>query len=163
MKKIIVVSVFFLCISNIWSQQKNKSICETIKGKELESSITFLPVGSHTKQFDFLEVWYTSYNYKSIELAVFKNSYDDLTIALIYKRQIQLIEKLNFIYGIGIMHGYGGKLKNVSGIPFKNSFLFNGNINATGGVSLDYRIAKKFSVQLNVSPVVLVYGVRFIL
>ena len=42
-------------------------------------------------------------------------------------------------------------------------FLFNGNINATGGVSLDYRIAKKISIQLNVSPVVLVYGVRFIL
>lgn len=94
---------------------------------------------------------------------MFKNSYDDLTVALIYKREIEIINKLNFIYGLGIMYGYGGKLQDVSGIPFRNSFLFNGNINATGGVSLDYRIAKKFSVQLNVSPVVLVYGVRFIL
>jgi len=36
------------------SQQKKKSIWEIIKGKELETSITFLPVGSHTKDFDFL-------------------------------------------------------------------------------------------------------------
>jgi hypothetical protein len=163
MKKYIVTSLLFFCIFNLSSQQQKKSIWETIKGKELETSITFLPVGSHTKDFDFLDVWYTSYNYKSLELAVFKNSYDFLTIALIYKRQIKLIEKLNFIYGFGIMHGYGGRLQDVIGIPFRNTFIFNGEINGTGGVSLDYRIAKKISVQLNVSPVVLVYGVRFIL
>jgi|TARA_B110000240_G_C13298252_1_gene367321 hypothetical protein len=145
------------------SQDKKKTIWETIKGKELETSITFLPVGSHTKDFDFLDVWYTSYNYKSIELALFKNSYDDLTVAIIYKRQIEIIKKLNFIYGLGIMHGYEGRLQETSGIPFRNSFLFKGDINATGGVILDYRIAKKISVQLNVSPVVLVYGVRVIL
>jgi len=54
MKKIITVSLLFLCINNMNSQQKKKSIWEIIKGKELETSITFLPVGSHTKDFDFL-------------------------------------------------------------------------------------------------------------
>ncbi|PQB08191.1 hypothetical protein BST83_14385 [Polaribacter filamentus] len=158
-----IISILILGSFSLSAQDKKKSFWETIKGEELETSITFLPVGSHTKDFDFLDVWYTSYNYKSIELAVFKNSYDFFTIALIYKRQIKLIEKLNFIYGFGIMHGYGGRLQDVTGIPFRNTFIFNGEINGTGGISLDYRIAKKISVQLNVSPVVLVYGVRFIL
>jgi hypothetical protein len=162
MKINILILLMFSSLA-LKSQDKKKTIWETVKGKELETSITFSPVGNHTKDFNFLDVWYTSYNYKSIELAVFKNSYDDLTVAIIYKRQIEIIKKLNFIYGLGIMRGYGGKLEDVPGIPFRNSFLFKGNINATGGVSLDYRIAKKISVQLNVTPVVLVYGVRFIL
>lgn len=145
------------------AQEKKKSFWEILKGKELESSITFLPIGTHTQDLDILDVWYTGYNYKSLEISGFKNSYDDLTIALIYKREIVLKEKLSLIYGLGIMHGYDGRLKDVEGVPFRNSFLFNGNINATGGVILEYKILKKMSVQLNISPVVVVYGVRFIL
>ena len=134
-----------------------------MKGKELESSITFLPFGSHTKSLDFLEVWYTAYNYKSFEIAAFNNSYNDLTVALFYKREIEVIEKLSFIYSFGVMYGYGGKLKDLAGIPFRNTFVFNGDVNPIAGIIFDYRIVKKVSIQLNVSPVVIVYGARFIL
>ena len=139
------------------------SIWKILKGNELESSIKFLPFGLHTKDGSFVNTFYIGYNYKSFEIAAFNNSYDDLTILALYKREIQLYEKLSLIYGLGIMHGYVGKLQSVSGIPFRNSFLYSGPINLSGGIIIDYRAFKNLSLQLNISPVVLVFGVRFIL
>ena len=142
---------------------EKKSIWKILKGNELESSIKFLPYGLHTKDGSFVNTFYIGYNYKSFEIAAFNNSYDDLTILALYNREIQLYEKLSLIYGLGIMYGYDGKLQNVSGIPFRNSFLYSGPINLSGGIIIDNRAFKNLSLQLNISPVVLVFGVRFIL
>ena len=163
MKYIILNSLLILNIFVINSQEKKKSIWEIFKGKELESSIKFLPFGLHTSDGSFVNAFYLGYNYTSFELAAFNNSYDDLTILALYKREIELYKKLSLIYGLGLMYGYDGKLQNVSGIPFRNSFLYSGAINLSGGVILDYRAYKKFSLQINISPVVLVFGLRYIL
>lgn len=163
MKYIVLNSLLIFNVLIINSQEKKKSIWETLKGKELESSIKFLPYGLHTSDGSFVNAFYIGYNFKSFEIAAFNNSYDDLTILVLYKREIELCKKLSLIYGIGIMYGYDGKLQNVSGIPFRKSFLYSGAINLSGGFLLDYRVYKKFSLQINISPVVLICGVRYIL
>lgn len=163
MRCIILNSLLIVNVFIINSQEKKKSIWETLKGKELESSIKFLPFGLHTSDGSFVSPFYLGYNYKSFEIAAFNNSYDDLTILALYKREIELYEKLSLIYSLGVMYGYDGKLQNVSGIPFRKSFLFSGPINLSGGIILDYRAYKKISLQVNVSPVVLVFGLRYIL
>ena len=161
--KYFIYSLILLNILIINAQEEKKSIWKILKGKELESSIKFLPIGLHTKDGSFVNAFYLGYNYKSFEIAAFNNSYDDLTILTLYKREIELYEKLSLIYGLGLMYGYDGKLQNVSGIPFRNSFLFSGPINLSGGLIIDYRAFKRFSLQINISPVVLVFGVRYIL
>lgn len=163
MRYFILYLLVLLNSLNTNAQEEKKSIWKILKGQELESSVKFLPFGIHTKDGSFVNTFYLGYNYKSFEIAAFKNSYDDLTILGLYKRQIQLYEKLSLIYGLGLMYGYDGKLQNVSGIPFRNSFLYSGPINLSGGLIIDYRVLKSFSLQINISPVVLVFGVRYIL
>ena len=169
MRITIIILFVFINSININAQQEEKqdaqkkSFLEILKGEELESSISFLPIGIHTDDWAPFGVWWTSYNYKSIEFAAFNNSFEKLTLAVLYKREIQLMHKLSLIYGLGIMYGYGGRLQNTESIPFRNSFLFTGDINPIAGLLLDYRIAKKLSVQLNMSPAVFATGVRFIL
>ncbi len=163
MKKLIIFSLLFLVFLNLEAQKKPQSLWEILKGKELESSITFLPVGIHTKDLEVFGVWYTSYNYKSYELAVFKNSFGDFTIAALYKRKQEITKNFSVIYGLGVMHGYHGKMQNVDGIPFRKTFLWTGEINPVGGLSLDYKISKKTSLQLSLTPLVFVYGFRYII
>ena len=150
-------------IINVNSQENKQSIFKILKGKELETSVKFLPIGLHTSDGSIVNAFYVGYNYKSFEIAAFKNSYDDITLLALYKREIELYKKLSFIYGLGVMHGYNGKLQNVKGIPFRNSFLYSGAINLSGGFILDYRAYNKISLQINISPVVLVFGVRYLL
>ena len=122
-----------------------------------------MPVATHTKDPDIFGAWYTAYNYKSIEVAAFSNSYRDLTFAIIYKRIVPISEKFSILYGLGAMYGYHGRLKDVGNIPFRNSFLMTGEINPIAGIELDYKISKRFSLHTNVTHAVLVYGVRYLL
>jgi len=163
MKRLIITTILLFITLSVKSQEEKKSFWQLLKGKELESSIKFLPIGVHTKDGSIVDTYYVGYNYKSFEIAAFKNSYEDLTILALYKREIPLFKKLSFIYGLGLMYGYDGKLQNVSGIPFRNTFLYSGPINLSGGFILDYKTSKRFSLQINISPVVLVFGVRYIL
>ncbi|PQJ79533.1 hypothetical protein [Polaribacter porphyrae] len=161
MKKYIIL-IIFINVFVIHAQENEQSFWNILKGKELETSISFLPAGTHYTSLEFNEVWYTSFNYKSYEIAAFKNSFNELTLAALYKRQIGISEKLSLIYGIGIMYGYHGKLVDVPTIPFRKSFLFTGEINPLIGLTLDYRFAKNFSFQVAISPAVAIYGIRYI-
>jgi hypothetical protein len=158
-----IISLFILSAFSSMAQDKKKSFWQTLKGEELETSISFLPFGTHYTSLEFNEVWYTTFNYKSIELLVFKNSFNEPTIGALYKRKIGITQKLSLIYGIGIMYGYHGELVDVPTIPFRNTFLFKGEINPLAGLTLDYRFAKKFSFQLALSPAVGIYGFRYFL
>jgi len=128
MKKIIIISVLILFSLKLKAQDNKKTLWETLKGKELESSVSFLPVGAHYTALDFVGVWYASINYKSIEFARFTNSFDDLTLAVLYKREIEITENFSIMYSFGIMYGYDGRLKKVEAIPFRKTFLFTGDI-----------------------------------
>jgi len=162
MKKLVILNFVILFSVNLIAQDKKKSFWQTLKGKELETSMSFLPFGTHYTSLEFNEVWYTTFNYKSFEVLGFKNSFNELAIGALYKREIGLTQKLSLIYGVGIMYGYHGKLVDVPTIPFRNTFLFKGEINPLAGLSLDYRFAKHFSFQLAISPAVGIYGIRYI-
>lgn len=129
MRITIIIAFMFISIISINAQEEGKqenqkkSIWKTLKGEQLESSISFLPIGIHTADLIPIGVWWTSYNYKSIELPAFNNSFNKLTLAILYKREIALMHKLSLIYGIGIMHGYRGRLQNTEKYTFKK-FIF---------------------------------------
>ncbi len=164
--KFIYLMVFCLTVHTYGQTsevKEPKTFWQKIAGEPLKTSITFLPVGSHTKNVDVFGVWYTSYNYKSIEFGAFSNSYGELTFGLFYKREINFTDKFSLIYGGGLLYGYHGKLQDVKGVPFKKSFLFNGEINPILGLELDYKISKKISFHTNIAPLILIYGVKYYL
>lgn len=163
MKRLIIFSLLILFSLCLKAQDKKKTFWQTLKGEELETSITFHPAGTHYTSLEFNEVWYTAFNYKSIEIAAFQNSFNELTLAAAYKRKIGITEKFSVIYGVGIMYGYHGKLTEVETIPFRNTFLWSGEINPLAGLTLDYKITKKLSFQVAISPAVAIYGFRYIL
>lgn len=163
MKKFIIFNLLFLLSLGLKAQDDKKTFWNVIKGNELETSISFLPFGTHYTSLEFNEVWYTTFNYKSFEILAFKNSFNELALGALYKRQIPITEKFSIIYGFGIMYGYHGKLVDVPTIPFRKTFLFRGEINPLAGFTLDYRLTKKLSVQLAISPAVGIYGFRYIL
>lgn len=158
-----IISLFLLAPLCLRAQDQKKSFLQTLKGEALETSISFLPFVSRYTSLEFNEFWYTTFNYQSIELIGFKNSFNELALGLKYQREIGITQKLSLIYSIGIMYRYHGKLLDVPTIPFRNTFLFKGEINPLAGLTLDYRIAENFSFQLPLSPAVGIYGFRYFL
>ncbi|WP_299058683.1 hypothetical protein [uncultured Polaribacter sp.] len=161
MKKIIIFSVLLFATLHLKAQEK--TFWNKLKGEELETSVTILPFGTHYTALQFNEVYYVGFNYKSFELARFTNSFGEPSLTALYKRKIAFTENFSMQYGFGFMYGYHGKLQDVETIPFRNSFLFTGQINPLGGINLDYKLAKKLSFNLAITPVVAIYGLRYIL
>lgn len=165
-KSSLCILVIVLSISNFSAQQKTdtivkKTFSKKLWGERLEDGFVFMPIGFHTSDFDFFDVWYTSYSYKGIEFAVFKNSFKDWTLGVIYKRSVYLSEKFHINYAGGIVYGYKGTLGDIRHFPFHNSFLFTGNINPILGIDVDYRITKNISLHSSISPLIIVYGIKY--
>ena len=165
-KNILFILVIVLSISTLSAQQEKdtiikKTFLQKLWGERLEDGLVFMPIGFHTSDFDFFDVWYTSYSYKSVELAVFKNSFKDWTLGLIYKRTLYLSEKFHINYAGGIVYGYKGTLGDIRTFPFHDSFLFTGNINPILGIDVDYRITKNMSLHSSISPLIVVYGIKY--
>ena len=149
-------------------------IWKTLWGDPLESSVTAMPIGLHT---DFEkhgtskrstinglhEALYFSGNYKSVELAVFQNSFADPVVAVFYKRAWNFTQRFSANFGFGLMYGYGGRLQNTDGIPFRDTWLIKGDVNPVTGLELDYRFYKKWSVHTSLAPRIIIYGFRYIL
>ena len=155
--------LFFFITCNLYSQtQKNeKSIFQSIIGEKLETSIIFMPLGFHTKHPDIFGVWYIGYNYKGFEISLFQNSFLDITFGFSHKRVWRFTDKFSANYGVGILYGYGGRLQDVEGIPLRNSFLFKGKINPVVAFEVDYKISKKISIHSSLTPLVIIYGLRY--
>ena len=162
--KISLVAIFLLLqTSKVCSQmqKEEKTTFQTIIGDKLESSIIFMPLGFHTKTPDIFFVWYTAFNYEGIEISLFQNSYRDLTFGLSHKRVWRLTDKFFANYGIGILYGYNGRLQNIEGIPLRDSFLFKGKINPVVALEVDYKISKRLSIHSSLTPLVIIYGLRY--
>ena len=166
-RKVLSVLFFFIIISASSQQRRDaiskKTFLEKLWGEKLEDGIIFMPLGSHTTAPDVFDVLYTGFSYKNVELAVFKNSYRDWTMILLYKRVWYLSESLYFTGGAGLIYGYKGKLQEIEGIPFKESVLFSGDINPVVGLDVDYRISKKISIHASITPLVVIYGIKYYL
>ena len=157
--------LFFLFLQTLTTysqvQKQEKTIFQTIIGEKLETSIIFMPLGFHTKTPDIFGVWYTGYNYKGFEVSLFKNSYRDLTFGFSHKRVWRFTDKFSANYGVGILYGYEGRLQNVEGIPLRDSFLFNVKINPVIALEVDYEISKKLCIHSSLTPLVIIYGLRY--
>lgn len=153
----------FLQTSSVYSQtqKEEKTIFQTIVGEKLETSIILMPLGFHTKTPHIFGVWYTGYNYKGFEISLFQNSYRDVTFGFSHKRVWRITDKFFANYGIGILYGYDGRLQNVEGIPLRDSFLFNGKINPVMALEIDYKISKNISIHSSLTPLVIIYGLRY--
>lgn len=188
MKKLLLVFVLILSFSSFAQGEKLKEseehskkentrlgkIWKTIWGDQLQSSVTAMPIGLHT---DFEkhgtskrstinglhEALYFAGNYKSLELAVFQNSFGDPVVALFYKRAWNFTKRLSMNVGAGVMYGYEGRLQNTEGIPFRDTWLIKGDINPVTGFELDYRFYKKWSIHTSIAPRIIIYGFRYIL
>ncbi|MGB1284075.1 MAG: hypothetical protein ACPG44_06375 [Polaribacter sp.] len=165
-KNILFLFVIVFSVSTLSAQQKKnttaiKTFLQELWAENLKDGLVFMPIASHTTSSDISNIWYTSYSYKNLELAVFKNSYEDWTLGLLYKRTWYLSEKVYISYGGGIMYGYKGKLGLTGNVPFRNSFLFTGPINPAIGIDLDYKIDPKVSIHVTISPLVVTYGLKY--
>ena len=163
LKASLVLFFLLLQINNSYSQTQNqeKTIFQTLIGEKLETSIIFMPLGSHTRPPDIFGVWFMGYNYKGFEISLFQNSFRALTFGFSHKRVWKFTDKFSANYGIGILYGYDGRLQNVEGIPLRDSFLFNGKINPVIALEVDYEISKKLCVHSSLTPLVIIYGLRY--
>lgn len=188
---LILIFALFFCDATVFSQEKESTITtqenissnkpkttagkiwKVLWGDPLKSSVTAMPIGLHT---DFEkhgtskrstinglhEALYFAGNYKSVELAVFQNSFGDPVVALFYKRAWNFTKRFSVNVGAGIMYGYEGRLQYTDGIPFRDTWLIKGDINPVTGFELDYRFYKKWSVHTSIAPRIIIYGVRYI-
>ena len=141
-------------------------------GVPTESSVTAMPLGLHThfERFNGREIpnglhpaLYFAGNYKNVELAVFKNSFGDPSVALNYKRTwvFPKWERFTMQVGGGLIYGYFGRLQHSEGVPFRNTFLIKGDVMPVVGGELDYRIYKKLSLHVGIAPAIIIYGLRY--
>lgn len=158
---IIVFSVLTLSAQQKTNTTVKKTFLEELWGDRLEDGLTFMPITSHTTSSDISDIWYTSYSYKSLELAIFKNSYEDWSLAFLYKRTLRFSKELHISYAGGVVYGYNGRLSRAGNIPFSDSFLFTGNVNPIIGIDLDYRIVPRVSVHVSISPLIIAYGFKY--
>ena len=47
------------------------------------------------------------------------------------------------------------------GIPLRDSFLFNEKINPVMALEIDYKISKIISIHSSLTPLVIIYGLRY--
>jgi len=145
------------------NERKTKSILKALWGNPIESSISFLPLATHTIHSDVFFDCYTACSYKGLEAAVFINTFRNWTAGLLYKRALNLTKRFSINGGGGILYGYKGKLHTINHIPFRNSFLFTGPLSPVLGVGLDYKITKKIAIRIDIAPLVMIYGFRYII
>lgn len=151
--------------------KKKRSFLRKLWGDHPDNGVTFMPLGLHTdfKKFSnkktgkingLHDALYLGVNYKSIEILGFKNSFDDPTFGILFKRKVNITPKFSFNYGFGGMIGYKGRLKNNGKIPYSD-FLFSGNLNPLSGIELDYKVSKKLSIHTTIAPAIIIYGVKY--
>jgi hypothetical protein len=164
-KGILLFAILITSCFTAFSQDevKKKSVFKTLLGNQIESSVIFLPCATHTIRPDFFGAWYTGYSYKGLEAAVFLNTYRDWTAALLYKRAWNLTKRFSVDYSFGLLYGYKGRLHNIHKIEITNNFLFSGPVNPVAGLELDYRISKRLFFRVDIVPLVVLYGFRYII
>ncbi len=163
--KHIYITLLLISAISFAQETGKKNFFQVLWGQSPENGITFLPVGTHTKGFkinDVFGVFYSSYNYKSLEVAVFRNSFKDWTTGVLYKREIPITQKWSVNYGAGIFYGYKAKLSKIDGIPFKKE-AFSGALNPVLGGGINYRFSKKWAASVLIAPLINIYGIKYYL
>ena len=160
MKKFLVILVI------AFTQQATAfNLITFIRGTPVKNSIFYEPIGSHTSNGERKLTWFqlAGGTYHSFFAMTFINSFDNRTWALGIQRYLYQNKVFAVGYGAGLMYGYNGQLSTVHGIPFKNSFLFKGDINPVLGLMGDINLSKRLKLSCVITPLVMTVGFRLIL
>ena len=132
-------------------------------GSTPENGIYILPGGFHTDEIEkYVNFKFIGVSYKKYYIASFENSFGLQTTTIGINKNFKKKKKLSIGYTAGLLYGYKGKLSKVRGIPFKNTFLFKGDINPVIGLSLSYKINNKLEFISLIEPLVIIYGFKFL-
>ena len=144
---------------------KKRSIFSYIWGQPVKNSIFYEPLGSHTKDGHRKLKWFqlAGFTYHSFFAMTFINSFNDRTYALGMQRYVYQNKIIALGYGFGLMYGYNGRLANVGGIPFRNSFLFKYDINPLACLLADINLSKRVKMSFVITPLVLTVGLRILI
>ena len=167
MKILPIICLLFFQLSSAQMLEQpveKRGFWTTIWGESPENGFKFLPFATHFQKSEnpFIHgAFYTAINYKSFEVSVFNNSYNDFSMSFFYLRKIKITKKFSIDYGGGFLYGYKGRLQKVDAIPLNNTFLYSGNLNPTYGIALEYRLSKKIAISAMTNPAVIIYGLKY--
>lgn len=161
--------IFFLFFQLVYTQtsediNKPESFWSKVWGKSPENGIKFLPFATHFQKSEnpFIHgTFYTAANYKSWEVAVFNNSYNDFSMSFFYLRKVKIYKGFSLDYGGGFLYGYKGRLKEIDAIPGNDTFMYSGNLNPTYGFGLEQKLSNKLSISAMCNPAVIIYGLKY--
>lgn len=136
---------------------------EGIWGTKQREGVAYLPVGFHAEEPGDIGIFHlTTFVYKSVYGAVFRNTYDLTTYSLGLERSIANKGRFHLAYRLGVMAGYDGILSTVEGIPFRNSFLFEHNVNPIFGFPAGIDITDHVQFEAFINPFVTLFGLKVI-
>jgi hypothetical protein len=132
-------------------------------GKTPKDGLIIEPFGIHTTKINegLTDNYLVGIVYKSIAAGTFINSFRDRTFYLGVTRNIYASNGFGVDYFLGALYGYHGKLSTVSGVPLRDSFLWKNNINPVVSIDTYYEISEAFKLQLTITPLVILGGIKY--
>lgn len=145
------------------TNQNHNQLLDFVWGGAPKNGVIYLPFGRHTQiQDENLTVNnLVGVVYNSISLGTFINSFREQTWYLVVMRNIFSYHGFGIDYFAGILYGYNGKLANVKGIPFRDTFLFKYNLNPIISLDTYYEITDYFHIQAMITPLVILSGIKY--
>lgn len=141
----------------------SSNLINFIYGKPIKDGLIYMPFGIHTN----LDGENANNNallgvvYNSFVFGTFINSFNDRTWYIAKARNIISYKDFGVDYYFGLMYGYKGKLSTSKGIPFRNTFLFKGNLSPAFTIAAHYSISDHVQVQTILSPHISLFGVKY--
>lgn len=150
-------------VDTTYHSHKFRSFLGKVAGAELPSSLVLAPVANHTVKgkVDIFLNYYTAFNFRGLEWAVFKNSIGNWCSLMVYKRSWRFTDWFAVNWALGAVYGYNGHLYNIRNLWITNNVLFKGNLNPVGGLELDFNITKRLGFRFDIVPLVVFYGLRY--
>lgn len=135
---------------------------EWLAGTAPENGVFFLPLGYHTQyERHATRNDLAGAVYRSVAAGTFINSFDDRSWFLVMIRRVVATPRFEVEYFAGVVGGYRGRLQETTGIPFRKSFLWRGDINPVVSLNLGVVLAPNLRLQMMVSPLMTCTGLKY--
>ncbi|WP_156826924.1 hypothetical protein [Geopsychrobacter electrodiphilus] len=139
------------------------SVLKFVYGKSVRDGILILPYGIHTQTKSKSIAHNNCFGlvYNSFSVGTFINSFHERTWYLVAIRNLIAYHGFGLDYFAGVLYGYKGKLATVSGVPFRNSFLFKHNFNPILSLDTWYELTDHIQLQVTYTPLVVLGGIKY--
>lgn len=142
--------------------QLHSQVPEWLAGTAPENGIFFLPVGYHTQyERRVTRNDLAGAVYRSVAVGTFVNSFDDRSWFLVWLRRVVATPHFEVEYFAGVVGGYRGRLQETTGIPFRKTFLWRGDVNPVVSLNLGVVLAPNLRLQMMVSPLMTCTGIKY--